>query len=1387
MRRHAALLSLLLAAGAVAGPTDPRAGHRCASYCLSADNSKFAYTAGQTYVYAYTSDVVTTLAGATDEASRLHVKATAEIAANSACDFTLQLRDVTLEDSDPKNVDRRRHVDDMASFKDELEKYPLSFSYQDGRVEELCSSQFESVWALNFKRGLLSATVNNLETLDLGETQKYETDVSGYCSTNYTVRNLGDITAVIKTKELLTCRERGHLVSSLQTTPYHSASNIQSMPLLRSTQRCRQAVSAGRLLTVVCQEDHLFRPFSGGGNGAVTRTTLTLTEMNVRPTVHTRQHEPLRVRSSAMFDHSAPELKAVDRADATRLLLAEMQRQTAEDVRREVPRLFTQLVQTLRQADAASLARLLREQTQQTTRKYLMDALPMLGTAAALVVMRDMVMLGQVASEETDRWMTSLAFVHEPRLDMVEAVAPLLADAGVRTQTLLGVSAMLHRFCRADVDCAQRPAVRQAVSSIEQLLGGDCASESRGGRTRVLAALKALGNVGLLIRGEGVLRACFASKDDVETRLEAIRAYRRMPCAVVSNSGLVHTFANHLENSEVRIAAYLAVTQCATHEVVDKLMEILSKETVNQVGSFVWTHITNMQETNDPSKQYLKSLLYNVELSKKFATDARKFSRYYEKSAFFESVNAGGSVEGAVVFSPESYIPRSGMLNLTVDLFGEAINLLEVGGRVEGLEHYVENLFGNKGPYPQESISQILRTMRGRPSSNDITRLSDAYNAANDASGSFHASSYVKIFGNELSFGTFDDLSALVRALGDDGPVSFLQKLAKDRDWTDNYQFLDTSYTIPTMIGLPFKLRAVGAATVTLKTSGRFNIESWNKMNIEGFIKPSAAVEIAAEMSVDAYVARTGLKMNTNLHTSTALDGQVVIDSAKIVSIKMNMPKDKVEMLDVRTSFHSVYQNQEIPLETTSNKVEYGACSEAYTAAALGVNICSEICYPLPAASGASFLLTGPLTARITVEKTDTVKAFIFEYRHSNEAGVRKSSLMLDTPGTTTNRHINLDYMINFRNKAFRVGIITPVKSVELAGSLDVATERKHAALQLDIDRREIFGVTGSLTKNDTLRAVEYQPLVVIRGSSGPLFRLKGEVLVNKDKPKYAVRLRANTLYNYPIVLTGSVDEDDGMYSIATSLSSRALTGTLNGMFRHDGTSLVLQTATEYSVLDGPTRTISLNTKMDKEALGEQALYKLSMETKLSALPLLDTELRAELARSPGQHRATAELMLGQRRYQLSAGLGDQRGRRFGEIAFQAAHMDVDFKLATELDMSTKQRLQLSTMARLNQDRFAGGSLTVSYLSEGFNFDYGVDTNITLMTSSYALVAQVRRDDGTADLTFLASREVGSESRTVRLAAALGLDETDAHTLDASLDLPNYPSTRLSGRLAAGK
>jgi len=59
------------------------------------------------------------------------------------------------------------------------------------------------------------------------------------------------------------------------------------------------------------------------------------------------------------------------------------------------------------------------------------------------------------------------------------------------------------------------------------------------------------------------------------------------------------------------------------------------------VGSFIWTHITNIQEGGLPSKITLQGLLSSLELKDKYNTDARKFSRNYEWSAFYDPMNIG--------------------------------------------------------------------------------------------------------------------------------------------------------------------------------------------------------------------------------------------------------------------------------------------------------------------------------------------------------------------------------------------------------------------------------------------------------------------------------------------------------------------------------------------------------------------------------------------------------------------------------------------------------------------------------------------------------------------------------------------------------------------------
>lgn len=42
-------------------------------------------------------------------------------------------------------------------------------------------------------------------------------------------------------------------------------------------------------------------------------------------------------------------------------------------------------------------------------------------------------------------------------------------------------------------------------------------------------------------------------------------------------------------------------------------------------------------------------------------------------------VYTGGNMDANVVFSQQSYIPRSANFNFTTDLFGHSLNLLEVG------------------------------------------------------------------------------------------------------------------------------------------------------------------------------------------------------------------------------------------------------------------------------------------------------------------------------------------------------------------------------------------------------------------------------------------------------------------------------------------------------------------------------------------------------------------------------------------------------------------------------------------------------------------------------------------------------------------------------------
>ena len=102
----------------------------------------------------------------------------------------------------------------------------------------------------------------------------------------------------------------------------------------------------------------------------------------------------------------------------------------------------------------------------------------------------------------------------------------------------------------------------------------------------------------------------------------------------------------------------------------------------------------------------------------------------------------------------------------------------------------------------------------------------------------------VKMFGNELRLASFDDISWLNDEIDKVNVIDFLLMLAKGgkKTFSKSMMFLDAQTTVPTILGLPLKLRAKGTTVASVELAGKFDIRNmfWGKMSfdVRGYVKP---------------------------------------------------------------------------------------------------------------------------------------------------------------------------------------------------------------------------------------------------------------------------------------------------------------------------------------------------------------------------------------------------------------------------------------------------------------------------------------------------------------------------------------------------------------------
>ncbi|KAJ8914493.1 hypothetical protein NQ315_002765 [Exocentrus adspersus] len=850
------------------------------------DNVKFKYGPGIQQNYKYIVDIRTLFNGTSKNESTVYVEGTVNLRFLTRCDAVLTLSDITLNEKSLSGLKNSAHPNSQ-QFADAVTENSLRFSFKDGLIAELCPSVDEPVWVLNFKRGILSLLHNSMKRFDLDHSGEEE-DVQGKCFTEYKVLGAnGTGLLVSKYKNLNLCQRRSKLHSILQTTTTGNFNrNKKNDNILKSSSHCHLVIDHNIYNEISCEETHVFQPFSNQNSGVTTVVQQKLSLIS-EDMIEVMAEEPEVSRRAILgFDNVLPSKVTHGELKSSRDLLKKLCR--SQDVYHDgLSELFSKFIQSLRLISYPAMSALYGHSKTTcpmarygfsmiflvlaiTVLKILLDVMPFINTAASVSIMRDIILKETVPENIASEWLFSIAFIASPDRDVVTAAASLLQENKFSQTITLSVASLVHTFCMVQDNCNNSEAVISVVNYLESRLleALQIGNLDREKYDEIMVLLKALSNIGIIsdnLQNE-LFKIIRDNNIDTALRIAAVETFRRFSCENTRNY-FVEIFRNQEVDAEVRIASYIQIMRCPNYLLIRTIRHSLLHEEVNQVGSFIWTHLNNLLKTSVPTKVEIQSLLSEKDLVKKFSSDIRKYSHNFEGSLYFDDYNLGSSYDSNVIFSTSSYVPRSVMFNFTVDMFGESLNIFEINSRLEGFEHYLESLFGPKGSsniMPNSIIKSIRQTR--------------------------------DIQSDEALKNEMDQLPNFFKNVTKD---------PKEISYKKSHVLLDCNYIVPTTAGVPILLTALGTSSVNVKLFGSLKTGGFSKnreleLDLTADIQPTVSLDISGEMSVDAFYASTGAKIKANIYTDTAIKTIVKVRDKKLVSIKFSLPRQKNEIFSVR-------------------------------------------------------------------------------------------------------------------------------------------------------------------------------------------------------------------------------------------------------------------------------------------------------------------------------------------------------------------------------------------------------------------------------------------------------------------------------------------------------
>ncbi|XP_061847955.1 uncharacterized protein LOC133625092 [Colius striatus] len=1074
-------------------------GASCSEECVGQSSSYF--TKGTRYSYRYSAVTNTFLQGNIYKSSGISLESMVVIEVLGNCQMVLKMQDVQIK----KSLESREEpLKEMESLREILEQHLLHFSFHDGKVLKLCPVRSEQTWALNIKRGVLSVLQTSQAPTATAVIE--EVDVLGMCPTRY--QHKGPI--LVKTRDLNLCSHRYSGLTSVQSVVLPHMSSEQQ--ILSSKLECVQSIKDGVLAEANCTESNLLTLLSQKGSGAKTQTQSSLKLLEVQTETLYRQVDSQDLYVTSMLYEREETVRGTTGGEVTELVWKLC---LAHSASFETADLFMALVFELRHLSLGILKTLWQRSSFKCRDNWqpLIDALPSCATEPCVVLMKEIIVSGELEEDKVEYFFWSLSFIPKPTSGMIDTLAPLLKSPGASQSCFLGVTALLHRFCSAHSSCDDVPAVQRVMRTLGKFLGSNCTVRDSERLSKMQLVLKSIGNAGLAAASlVPALSSCASLKSNpIRIRLAAVQAFRRIPCAV-RNSVLVQLYQTMGEDVEIRIAAYYIAMKCPHEELFKQVQKTLLKETSSQVGSFVWSHLSQLLETDDPLKEHLRDSIPDEILSRDFDLETWKYSSYSDVT--FHSAGAGANMEASVVFSPASFLPRSVVTNLTVHLMGQAVNLLEVGVRLENAEALVQKIFGQKSatfsdyffasssernhnsdtlveaagkvnqrklPSKRYSPADHLATKSGKlklrkakqncpgRKYNKMKELVEKFSERTVRKEALKCELSMKIFGNELSFFDCEDLRKQMKHYSLN-VAELAVKLLKGQELQFNKRLslATEELQFPAISGFPVQLAVNASAAINIKIKGNADFKQHSNFFLNGYIKPSAFVQLSVQMETVGTLGRAGLRWLTGMRTSTSLDGGIQVKKGQELKAFLNTPEEYMEIINFSSKLYYTMVDKTEDRDVFQDHTDTKSCTREEVSQIIGWQLCSEMSYPDPASS-LVFPLTGPLRMTVTLTKQDRglqqyVVEAAYNYIPQESSWIPNEAVLhffIGTPKSDLKRDIGVDLHFSVPQKKFRIQFVQPKKKIEIDGRIEFSKHSRIGHLELIVDDQDVYYIKG--------------------------------------------------------------------------------------------------------------------------------------------------------------------------------------------------------------------------------------------------------------------------------------------------------------------------------------